>query len=119
MNRPRWCVPAALVAAGTTPSLPARTTCVAWSGPAPSRRVTAKVPEEIRDDTIVYRDLTTLEIHRIRADTFIISTGIAPNKGLYDQLSESPFRTFGIGDCVGPGAIKEAVFDGAHAAFQI
>ena len=83
------------------------------------RIITKALTEEIREDTLVYRDLSSLQIMEIQADTFIISTGIEPQRGLLDQLEGRPVRFLAAGDCTGPGAIKKAAYQGALAAFQI
>ena len=81
--------------------------------------ITGACPEEIRETTLVYRDLKSEARHRLQADSFVISTGIEPQRQLLDQLAGAPFRVMAIGDCTTPGSLKDAVYQGALAANQI
>jgi 2,4-dienoyl-CoA reductase-like NADH-dependent reductase (Old Yellow Enzyme family)/thioredoxin reductase len=83
------------------------------------RIITGARTEEIRKDMVVYRDNKTQEMHNIKADTVIISTGVEPQSELLVQLSALPFRVLAVGDCVEPGRIKDAVYQGALAAYRI
>ena len=81
--------------------------------------VTHALPEEIKGDTIRYRDIPTLKTKQIKADTFIISTGIEPRQQLMAELSGSGIRMIPVGDCTGPGTIKDAIYKAALVVRQI
>jgi 2,4-dienoyl-CoA reductase-like NADH-dependent reductase (Old Yellow Enzyme family)/thioredoxin reductase len=81
--------------------------------------VTRALPEEIKGDTVRYRDIPSLKTKEIKADTFIISTGIEPRQKLMTELSHSGIRMIPVGDCTGPGTIKDAIYKAALAVRQI
>jgi NADPH-dependent 2,4-dienoyl-CoA reductase/sulfur reductase-like enzyme len=83
------------------------------------RIISGARPAKIRQDTITYVDLATLDEHRIQSDSFVISTGIEPQRKLLEQLSVLPLRIMAIGDCAKPGNIRNAIYQGALAAYQI
>ena len=80
------------------------------------RMITSALPEEINDDTVRYRDIPTMKTHQIQADTFIISTGVEPRRKLLADLQASGIKTIPVGDCTGPGTIKDAIY---HAALAV
>jgi len=83
------------------------------------RIITKALPEEIKEDTVRYRDIITMKTNQIQADTFIISTGIEPRRKLLTDLLDSGIRTLPVGDCAGPGTIKDAIYHAALAVQQI
>ncbi len=83
------------------------------------RMITGALPEEIKGDTVRYRDISSLETKEIKADTFIISTGIEPRRKLMTELSASPIRMIPVGDCTRPGTIKDAIYQAALAVRQL
>jgi len=83
------------------------------------RIVTRALPEGIKGDTISYRDIPTLKTKQIKADTFIISTGIEPCQKLITELSETGIRMIPVGDCIGPGTIKDAIYTAALAVRKL
>jgi 2,4-dienoyl-CoA reductase-like NADH-dependent reductase (Old Yellow Enzyme family)/thioredoxin reductase len=83
------------------------------------RMITQALPEEIKGDTVRYRDIPSLKTKEIKADTFIISTGIEPRQKLMTELSASCIRMIPVGDCTRPGRIKDAIYGAALAVRQI
>jgi pyruvate/2-oxoglutarate dehydrogenase complex dihydrolipoamide dehydrogenase (E3) component len=83
------------------------------------RIITRALPEEIKVDTVRYRDISSLKTKEIKADTFIISTGIEPRQKLMTELSASGIRMIPVGDCTRPGTIKDAIYKAALAARQL
>ena len=59
---------------------------------------------EIGSDTKVLEDI----------DTFILATGVKPNKALYDEVKSSnpKFKIYKIGDCKKPRTMLEAIHEG-------
>jgi len=83
------------------------------------RMITRALPEEIKGDTVCYRDISSLKTKEIKADTFIISTGIEPRRKLMAELSASGIRMIPVGDCTRPGTIKDAIYQAALAVRQL
>jgi len=83
------------------------------------RMITQALPEEIKGDTVRYRDIPSLKTKEIKADTFIISTGIEPRQKLMTELTGSGIRMIPVGDCTRPGRIKDAIYKAAFAVRQI
>ena len=83
------------------------------------RMITQALTEEIKGDSVRYRDIPSLKTKEIKADTFIISTGIEPRQKLMTKLRGSGIRMIPVGDCTGPGTIKEAIYQAALAVRQI
>lgn len=81
--------------------------------------ITRAQPKEIKSDTVRYCDISSLKTKKIKADTFIISTGIEPQQKLMTELSHSDIRMIPVGDCTGPGTIKDAIYKAAMAVRQI
>jgi len=83
------------------------------------RIITLALPEEIKGDTVRYRDIPSLKTKEIKADTFIISTGIESRQTLMTELADSDIRMIPVGDCTRPGSIKDAIYKAALAVRQI
>jgi len=83
------------------------------------RIITLALPEEIKGDTVRYRDIPSRKTKEIKADTFIISTGIESRQTLMTELADSDIRMIPVGDCTRPGSIKDAIYKAALAVRQI
>jgi NADPH-dependent glutamate synthase beta subunit-like oxidoreductase len=83
------------------------------------RVITQALPEEIKEDTVRYRDIPSMKTCRIKADTFIISTGVEPRRSLPTDLQASGLKIIPVGDCTGPGTIKDAIYQAALAVRKI
>jgi NADPH-dependent 2,4-dienoyl-CoA reductase/sulfur reductase-like enzyme len=75
------------------------------------------VIEEIESDAVRYRVGDARD--RAMADTVVITTGLAPNTALADELRAAGIEPIVIGDCTGVGYIEGAIHDGFHAAITI
>jgi len=83
------------------------------------RMITQALPEDIKGDSVRYRDIPSLKTKEIKADTFIISTGIEPRQKLMTKFRGSGIRMIPVGDCTGLGKIKDAIYAAAFAVRQI
>ncbi len=54
-------------------------------------------------------------------DTFVLATGVKPNKELHDKIKNSnpSFKIYKIGDCKKPRTMMEAIHEGFKAAYKL
>lgn len=73
----------------------------------------------IDKNRLTYFDLNSLRTETIEADTFVLAVGIKSKADLLNQLKWTRRKVLAVGDCVRPGKIPEAIYQGALAATQI
>ena len=66
---------------------------------------------ELGSDTKILEDI----------DTFILATGVKPNKALHDKVKSSnpKFKIYKIGDCKKPRTMLEAIHEGFKTAYNL
>ncbi|MHA1466765.1 MAG: oxidoreductase [Promethearchaeota archaeon] len=66
---------------------------------------------EIGSDTKILEDI----------DTFILATGVKPNRALHDEVksSDPKFKIYKIGDCKKPRTMLEAIHEGFKTAYNL
>ncbi len=54
-------------------------------------------------------------------DTFVLATGVKPNKDLHDKIKDSnpSFKIYKIGDCKKPRTMMEAIHEGFKTAYKL
>ncbi len=73
----------------------------------------------IRERSVVVEDTGTARLEEIPADAVVLSLGVRPEKGLYEQLKEKRNNVFLAGDANTGGRIATAVHDGYKAALAV
>ncbi len=82
--------------------------------------ITSANIEKFDGNTIQYEvgsDTKVLE----NVDTFILATGVTPNKALHDEIKSSnpKFKIYKIGDCKKPRTMLEAIHEGFKTAYKL
>ena len=62
--------------------------------------------------------IDTARVLRLEADTLVLALGREPVNHLFHDLVTSGVRVVGVGDCIGPRSIEEAVLEGTLALTQ-
>ncbi len=52
----------------------------------------------------------------IRADSVVVAAGLKPESMLIEQLKGLPFDVYAVGDCVRPGRVMQAIWEGFRTA---
>lgn len=80
--------------------------------------VTGATVQEIRQDTVVYRDRENRE-QSAKADDVVIAVGYRPDRSLLHALDGIGIRVVSIGDVNSPRRIMDAIHEGFHAARRL
>lgn len=76
--------------------------------------ITGKRLMKIEPDHVVLEDVRTAELSRIDADEVVLSMGVRPVNGLYNQLKDAGVNVYKVGDATSSGTIAHAV----HSAYS-
>lgn len=82
------------------------------------RMLTGVKPEEITEKGVRIVDKQEKGIF-LEADSIVVATGASPNNELYRALQGKVAKLYGIGDCVRPRRIIDAIDEGASVGRQI
>jgi thioredoxin reductase len=74
---------------------------------------------KIKDNAIVVKNMKEKREYEIQVDRVVMSTGMKPNRKLYEQLRESTDKLFILGDAVAPRRIGNAVKEGFEKAYTL
>ena len=74
---------------------------------------------KILPDRVIVEDVKTAELQEIKADQVVLSLGVRPENGLYQQLKTRIPRVYLVGDAAGSGTISDAVHSAWDPAKEI
>lgn len=84
-----------------------------------TKMYTGKRLMKILPDRVIVEDVTTAELQEIKADQVVLSLGVRPENGLYQQLKTRIPRVYLVGDAAGSGTISDAVHSAWDTAKEI
>jgi 2,4-dienoyl-CoA reductase-like NADH-dependent reductase (Old Yellow Enzyme family)/thioredoxin reductase len=75
--------------------------------------------EKVMDKGIIVGDKTGSKFE-IKGDHVVLAPGLVPNRRLFDELDMIPnLKVYGVGDCVVPRTIYDAIHEGYWTAFNL